>query len=396
MVKKVLISLVFVLLILVMGGMVLLPSVARVLAEGETLPVQSASQNDEKEEPCGMVDIFDQNGTLLSTRSAVELGDRIITRNFEVYEIVYVNTDNCSATAAFVERLRKPTVSRRSHNRAKPISDRQTEKKIGLYCTHNAESYVTGDGTDSYYGKGGIHDVASFLKNNLKARGVNALFDETLHLPHNSTAYDRSRVTAQNILSDFEPDAVFDIHRDGVARNVYRTFHNGKEKCQVSMVVGNSNPNKAATLQFALYLMSVAEELHPWLFKDILYASGHYNQSLSNKSMLFEMGTYLFEKDGVMESVPQLAEVIFTTLYGTAVNEKTGDLSIGEDVISDGSSVNDMMNSYSSSGDRGLIALWIGLGLLLAGGITVFIIEMVVRKKKKNSSSEMAEPSETE
>ena len=34
------------------------------------------------------------------------------------------------------------------------------------------------------------------------------------------------------------------------------------------------------------------------------YAKGHYNQELTSKGLLFEMGTYLAEKEIVLESVP--------------------------------------------------------------------------------------------
>ena len=78
---------------------------------------------------------------------------------------------------------------------------------------------------------------------------------------------------------------------------------------------GQINSSKVANLQFAMYLMSVAEEYCPWLFLDIYYAKGHYNQALTNKGLLFEMGTYLGEKELVLETVPQLANVIDKTLF---------------------------------------------------------------------------------
>ena len=41
--------------------------------------------------------------------------------------------------------------------------------------THNDESYLIGDGTDSVYGEGGIHDVAKELKNALNSYGIDVI-----------------------------------------------------------------------------------------------------------------------------------------------------------------------------------------------------------------------------
>ena len=73
-------------------------------------------------------------------------------------------------------------------------------KKVGVYHTHNDESYFTPDGIDSVYGKGGIHDVGKSFVSNLEKLGITTLYREDLHLPHNSGAYTRSQVTASALL----------------------------------------------------------------------------------------------------------------------------------------------------------------------------------------------------
>jgi stage II sporulation protein P len=186
--------------------------------------------------------------------------------------------------------------------------------------THNDESYIPCDNTSSVYGKGGIHDVAQAIKSNFEKQNYTVYLNETLHLPHDSGAYGRSYSTAKSLLEK-DVDALFDIHRDGVARSVYVKEIDGVERCKVRIVVGQANPNKDANLQFAMYLVSVAKEYCPWLFLDIYYAKGHYNQALTNKGLLFEMGTYLAEKELVLETVPYLASVVDKTLFSTVVEE---------------------------------------------------------------------------
>ena len=248
----------------------------------------------------------------------VYVGDKIIDKDLNEYEIYKVDDDNQIAYAELNGHYEKPKVNKKSKNLN--LSNKIPNKSVGLYMSHNDESYVPTDNTSSVYGKGGIHDVARSLQQEFEKLNYSVYLDETLHLPHDSGAYTRSKPTAQNLLKN-SPDALFDIHRDGVDRSVYVKKIDGVDRCKVRIVVGQANPNKEANLQFAMYLVSVAKEYCPWLFLDIYMAKGHYNQALTNKGLLFEMGTYLAEKELVLNSVPYLASVVDKTLFSTVVEE---------------------------------------------------------------------------
>ncbi len=265
--------------------------------------------------------VYDEENNLIFERSDVSLGDIIITKDFRQYEIIEVDITTKIARAKFIGNIKKPIIK---NNKDGFSINNVLNKKIGLYMTHNDESFVVGDGVSSINGAGGIHDVAKKLAQEMGKLGIKTTVDETIHNPHNSSAYSRSEKTAKKLLSS-GVDAAFDIHRDGVARSVYVDKIDGKEVCKVRIVVGQANPNKAVNLEFATYLFAVAETYCPWLFLDIYYAKGHYNQSLSPKSLLFEMGTYLAEKDLVLNTVPYLASVIDTTLYSTTVEETSSE-----------------------------------------------------------------------
>lgn len=261
--------------------------------------------------------IYDETDSLIMERQSVEINDIIIDKNFNQFEIVEVDDNNHTAHCVFKKSLPKPKVIKNDFSN---IADTNITKKIGVYMTHNDESYETGDGYDSVYGKGGIHDIAKLLVNNLQTYGVTTYFDESLHIPHDSYAYSRSKNTAESLLKN-DLDAIFDIHRDGASRKTYVKNIDGVDRCKVRIVVGQANKNKDDNLNFALNLMSVAEKICPWLFLDIYYAKGHYNQNLKNTSLLFEMGSHLVEKNLVEKTVPYLANVINTTLYKTSIDE---------------------------------------------------------------------------
>lgn len=259
--------------------------------------------------------VYSEDGSYLFERQNVCLGDEYIDKEMRSYTVIRVDEQTKTAIAKFNKIYDIPKVRQKSDAVLSVAGVNDVRGSIGLYMTHNDESYISGDGYDSIYGAGGIHDIASALKLSLQSKKIDVILDQTLHIPHDSNAYSRSSVTAKNLLKN-NVDALFDIHRDGTSRGFYITSVNGKEHCMVRMVVGKANANYAQNKAFALFLASVAKEYAPWLFVDIYMASGHYNQVLSNYALLFEMGCHLVEKDLVLQTVPYLAEVISVALYG--------------------------------------------------------------------------------
>ena len=263
-------------------------------------------------EPC--YTIYDSDGDYLFERISVEVGDEFIDKDFNTYVVVSVDDKARTGIAKFVKSYRED----KPLHIKKPLGE---TKKIGVYMSHNDESYVSGDGYDSVYGAGGIHDVAKEIKKSLEQKGVVVTLDETLHIPHDKNAYSRSKVTATKILNQTSPDAIFDIHRDGTSRGFYVTKVGDKERCMVRIVIGKSNPNMSLNKDFAINLMRTAKEVCPWLFVDLFIGQGHYNQALHSRAVLFEMGSHLVEKDLVMQTVSELTNVVYKTIYGDDVIE---------------------------------------------------------------------------
>ena len=341
--------------------------------------LQESDTNVSVEEVYQNYIIYDEEGNFLTEKRGVALGDIIIDKNFSKYEVVYLDDDNRIAKARFVESLQKPKIHKKVFD---DVADIQLAKKIGLYSTHNDESYITGDGTESVYGKGGIHDIGNLLAKHLMQKKIEVVYDETLHIPHNSSAYTRSKVTAKRLL-DSGSTAIFDIHRDGASRSFYLTNFGGKNYSKVRIVIGQSNPNKDANLQFALWVVSVAESLYPWLIADIYMGSGKYNQDLSSKALLFEMGCHKIEKKYVENTVPVLADVIYTTLFGTTVEEETGSLTIGTpSVNTNGVTVDEVLeenNPYAQkSGGFG----WFVISVSVIVGVGLWLWQKQKRRNK--------------
>lgn len=321
--------------------------------------------------------VSDENGRILFERNEISVGDIYISKDFIKYEIIKVDEINKSGVAKFIEQVNKPNV--RTYYGPKKISN--ISKKICLYLTHNDESYLTGDGVDSVYGKGGIHDVAKKMKSELNKHNIEVVLDETLHIPHDTNAYSRSRSTATRLLNEFEPDAIFDIHRDGASRKSYVNNVNGSDKCMVRMVVGLGNSNNKTNEEFATYIMGVANEMYPWLIKDIYFGKGHYNQNLYGKSILFEMGSHLVEKDLVMKSITPLCDVINTVLFETTVNEESGELTINGSENGEETLITNIENLNKKNANGGAFQAVMIVVVIVGLIVGAFVINFYIDKK---------------
>ena len=190
-------------------------------------------------------------------------------------------------------------------------------KKIDLYCTHSDESYEPSDGTYSTTERGSIYQVADALAISLADRGIDSAVADTLHHPHDAGAYRRSRQTAIQLIGEGLPDALIDIHRDGIPDpDSYRVTIGGEPVSKIRLLVGRGNQNAEVNKEFALTIKAVADRVYPGLIKDIYMGKGTFNQDLLPHSILFECGTYTLEKERVLASMPLMADVLDRALYG--------------------------------------------------------------------------------
>lgn len=320
--------------------------------------------------------VYDENFNLLFQKDEVRVGDGYMSEDFKYYEVVYLDEENSKGIAKFLRQVKPPKVDISTIPKPIKIEDRV----ICMYMTHNDESYLPSDGYDSIYGNGGIKDVAEAFQKELSKYFIDVYLDDTLHIPHDANAYYRSQKTAQSLISSYKPDAIFDIHRDATKRSFYVTEVNGKERGRVRMVIGKANPNMALNEEFAIFLMAVANELYPWLFTDIYYASGHYNQGLDSKAILFEMGSHLVEKELEIASMKELAEVVTTALYNTTVDKSSGDLTINGTENSENVNVNEYMEEKEKFK---INILGLSISLVAIAGVSIYATYIFIKNIKK-------------
>ena len=335
-------------------------------------------------------DYANKSEVVLMKGGEVENGDLYLSADNKLYEICNVNSIDKIAYAKYIRDEQLPEYNVSSvYNQSKNIAKAISKKTVGMYHTHNDECYFTPDGTDSFYGEGGIHDVGARLKSNFEKLGITVKYDESLHLPHNSGAYTRSQVTAKALL-DSSIDGIFDIHRDSTPRSEYLTTVNGTQMSKVRMVIGSSNQNYQENKNFAYSIKSYADKVYPGFIKDIYMGGGNYNQQLSGFAMLFEMGCENIEKDLVLNSCEPLTKTLDVVLYGSS---DASEISLQDVSLENGNGEVSVIAGLSNSGSgASLSSLWvllatIGICLLVLGIVCIFSKE--ARYKVKRFFSEM-------
>ncbi len=331
----------------------------------------NASADDQVDAEALHVAVDGSGAYLFSIHGVLSEGDEYIADDNVLYRIATVNSGNAIAEKIGEEPM--PDVSWLDVGEAQAVfaSDEITQavsakanadkRLIALYVTHSDESYIPSDGSQSINGQGGIYDVAREFRDALQKQGVDVILDESTHLPHDSGAYRRSRQTAERLLQK-QPDAIIDIHRDGIPdESEYARTINGEEASRVRLLVGRSNQNSSVNREFAKQLKAVADKQYPGLVKDIFIGKGNYNQDLAPHAILLEFGTHTISKERVLNSTDMMAQVMSTALYGT----QTGS------AASEKSSSNQDAAVQSSKGVSGGM---IFLVLSVIAGVIIFLL----------------------
>jgi stage II sporulation protein P len=194
-----------------------------------------------------------------------------------------------------------------------PVAKNAQQPTIAIYHTHDDESYVPTDGKESIKGDGGIYDVGKALADKLTSMGFNVQYSDNKHDPHDVNAYNRSRKTAANLLKT-APDVIIDVHRDATPPKAYKTTLNGVDATKIKLVVGRSNPNMKTNMEFAKTLKAAMDKKVPGLSNGIFIGKGSYNQDLSPRSMLIEVGSHTNKKEEAQQGIKMFAEILPTVL----------------------------------------------------------------------------------
>lgn len=214
----------------------------------------------------------------------------------------YENETNVKNAAK--KRKEKENVSEESDDK-----DREEEKKkddivevtgkplVLIYHTHSTESYMPYSASNYHREaeKGTVRDVGNVIEKELERKGINVIHDKTIHdRPSYNESYNRSLETIEALRKKY-PSAVYiiDLHRDAAAASAKEGKYieiDGKRVAKFSMVVGQANENYVELYGFAKKISEKAESMYDDFGGAIIEQNYNYNEYLSNKCILLEIG----------------------------------------------------------------------------------------------------------
>jgi len=272
----------------------------------------------------GYFTLKDTQGEVITyTARVLDVGDSYIAADNQRYEVVALEGD-----VIVVERKEKielpdvkglgasssiPEATSFWHRLFGTATSRgkqqdQQWNTIGIYHTHNAESYVPTSGVESK-DRGDIMSVGKALAEALEKLGYKAIWSDNSHLPHDGEAYIRSRRTAMELMQ-YMPGTLIDVHRDATPPEVYETEIEGKPATKVRIVVGRQNENRELNLEYAKRIKAVADEKYPGIIEGIFNARGNYNQDLGPRMILLEFGSHTNPLELAEQAARFFAEII--------------------------------------------------------------------------------------
>lgn len=200
-----------------------------------------------------------------------------------------------------------------------------------IYHTHTTESYMPSKAynykpRDKAYHSDDLNftvvKVGEILKKELENYGIKVLHDKTVHdVPTYMYSYSNSLNTVQGLLKKYPTlQILIDLHRDAPysdpdkSRELTTVKINGKLYSRIMLVVGTDkmfpHPNWKENYKFALLIQEKMEELFPGLGRDIDLREQRFNQHLSKKAILVEIGSHGNTMEESIESAKAFAKVL--------------------------------------------------------------------------------------
>ncbi|SCJ91653.1 stage II sporulation protein P [uncultured Eubacterium sp.] len=169
------------------------------------------------------------------------------------------------------------------------------DPKVLIYHTHATESYLPSSQGNFHIlqEENTVRDAGNVLEATLEDAGIAVIHDKTLHdNPSYDNSYTRSFETVKALLKKYPSiECIIDLHRDatpGTEAGPVQTV-NGKTCAVYSYVISNTTETYSANSSFLGKLNGIAKHFDGYT-GEILERPYWYNQELSGKSILIEMG----------------------------------------------------------------------------------------------------------
>ena len=183
----------------------------------------------------------------------------------------------------------------------------ETPAAVLIYHSHNRESFLSllpgaADSNEAYHVSKNIRLVGKRIAENLKSAGIEVIHAYEDYVSKYGSrfrvnqSYAYSAQTVKEQLKNYpQIRYIFDIHRDASPRDETTIEIGGNKYARLFFVIGMENPDWRKNEGFARQLETWIEAKYPGLSRGIFYkdrsaGDGWYNQNLSPRSALIEIG----------------------------------------------------------------------------------------------------------
>ncbi|MCM3408588.1 stage II sporulation protein P [Metabacillus litoralis] len=205
------------------------------------------------------------------------------------------------------------------------------EKTVFIYQSHSWESFLPLlEGAEqpneaiSSDERVNVIGLGSRLAENLIKKGIGVEQDKTNMTQElqqkgwkSTKAYTVSGTIVDQAATATKGEYVYyiDIHRDSARKNITTKTINGETYARLYFVVGKENENYLENLDFAKTLHQKLEKKYPGISRGVFLKSksegnGVYNQDVSNKAMLIEIGGVDNNLDELERTVDVFADIL--------------------------------------------------------------------------------------
>lgn len=187
------------------------------------------------------------------------------------------------------------------------------KKRVYIYDTHQSEEYLGGKT---------VLDAAKLLGEQLQEAGIEVLVETNSfadYMKENGYDYNDSYLVSANFLNDvlvnYGPfDLMIDFHRDAVPRESSYATIDGKDYARMMFVVGGLSGHSEQTTEICQTLFDKIEQVKPGIMKSTMTREAYYNQQISDRVILVEVGSNNSTYEEVQNSVEVLGEGIIAYL----------------------------------------------------------------------------------
>lgn len=276
--------------------------------------------------------VTDGNGKTGEEKSAVTAASDLEARGKILNKFISPYTANTSYNGVYLKNSTDTAVDIKSllEEDLNFKIEKNGEPQVLIVHSHATESFMLED--RDYYTAADTSRSTDNTKNTvalgkivadkLNAAGIVTVHSEVQHdYPDYNYSYTNASKTIRDYLKKYPSiKIVLDMHRDAVGgedKVKVTTKIDGKSAAQVMLVMGTGFDTYKENLKLAVRFQQTLEALYPSLARSISLVGNEYNESLTNGSMLIEMGT----DANTLEEVKYSAELVGNALISLCNTE---------------------------------------------------------------------------